>query len=146
MMTFSRVSTFQLLESLRSAGPDKFDILLIPPFTQERHMDTFEGKMKELIPVNRIERWRLYDYEKGGCICKTCPSYTICAQGSGESLFCLLGMSFRCIREAKGCHCPGCVVYEEYGLTKKEYCMLGSEKEQRWEASVGRTQTIINPG
>ncbi|NTU99721.1 MAG: DUF2769 domain-containing protein [Methanoregulaceae archaeon] len=101
-------------------------------------MDTFEGKMKELVPVNRMERWRLYDYEKGGCLCKTCQSYTMCAQGNGESLFCLMGMSFRCIREAKGCLCPGCVVHAEYGMNSSEFCMKGSEKEQRWETGLAR--------
>jgi hypothetical protein len=99
-------------------------------------MDTFEGKMKELMPVNRMERWRLYDYEKGGCLCPTCRSYTICSQGNGESLFCLMGMSFRCIRENKGCVCPDCVVHAEYGLANKEYCMIGSERDQRWDKGL----------
>jgi len=101
-------------------------------------MDTFEGKMKELMPVNRMERWRLYDYEKGGCLCPTCRSYTICSQGNGESLFCLMGMSFRCIRENKGCVCPECVVHAEYGLSSKEYCMIGSERDQRWEKGLNQ--------
>jgi hypothetical protein len=57
----------------------------------------------------------------------------MCSQGNGESLFCLLGMSFRCIREGKGCFCPGCIVREEYGMNFSEFCTKGSEKDQRWE-------------
>jgi hypothetical protein len=96
-------------------------------------MDKFEECMKQLLPMNKQERWNLYDGLKGACICQSCPNYTLCAQGNGEVLFCLMGMSFRCIREDKGCICPGCSLFPEYGLTKKEYCMRGSEKDQRWE-------------
>jgi hypothetical protein len=28
-------------------------------------------------------------------------------------------------------------VYIEYGMTRKDYCMKGSEKEQRWEKGLG---------
>ena len=100
-------------------------------------MDTFEGKMKELLPVRKEERWRVYDRAKGTCICPSCPSYSMCSQGNGEVLFCIMGMSFRCIREDKGCTCPQCQVYSELGLSKKDYCMKGSEKDQRWEKVFG---------
>ncbi|HPD09735.1 MAG TPA: DUF2769 domain-containing protein [Methanoregulaceae archaeon] len=115
-----------------------FDIL--PPPTRSTGdftMDTFEGKMKELLPVRKEERWSAYDRAKGACICPSCPSYSICAQGNGEVLFCILGMSFRCIREDRGCTCPQCTVYQELGLSGKDFCMKGSEKDQRWEKGLG---------
>jgi len=100
-------------------------------------MDTFENKMKELLPVKKEERWKKYDSEKGACICPSCPSYNACAEKNGESLFCILGMSFHCIRDDLGCICPGCSLYIEYGMTRKDYCMKGSEKELRWEKGLG---------
>jgi len=99
-------------------------------------MDAFEGKMKELLPVSKEVRWEACDRAKGACICPSCPSYSICAQGNGEALFCILGMSFRCIRKDRGCSCPQCPVYLELGLSKKDYCMKGSEKDQRWEKGL----------
>jgi hypothetical protein len=100
-------------------------------------METFENKIKELLPLKKEERWKRYDAEKEACACPSCPTYNSCAEKSGESLFCLLGMSFHCIRDDRGCICPGCPVYIEYGMTKKDYCMKGSEKEQRWEKGLG---------
>jgi hypothetical protein len=100
-------------------------------------MDKFEEIMKQLLPMNKQERWKLYEGLKTACTCPLCPSYNICSQGNGEVLFCLLGMSFRCIREDRGCTCPGCPIYPEYGLSKKDYCMKGSEKDQRWEKMPG---------
>jgi hypothetical protein len=86
------------------------------------------------LPVRKEERWKVYDRARGACIC---PSYTLCSQGNGEVLFCILGTSFRCIREDKGCTCPKCPVYQELGLSKKDFCMKGSEKDQRWEKGLG---------
>ena len=100
-------------------------------------METFENRMRELLPVRKEERWKRYEKEKGDCVCPSCPTFTACAEKSGETLFCLLGMSFHCIREDRGCICPGCPLYIEYGMTRKDYCMKGSEKELRWEKELG---------
>jgi len=87
--------------------------------------------------VKKEERWKVYDRAGGACIYSSCPSSTRCAQGNSEVLFCIVGMSFRWFRDDAGCTCPKCPVYSELGLSKKDYCMKGSEKDQRWEKVVG---------
>jgi hypothetical protein len=52
-------------------------------------------------------------------------------------MYCLLGMSFGCVRDDRGCICPGCPIYIEHGMMKKDFCMKGSEKDLRWEMEVG---------
>jgi len=100
-------------------------------------MDTFENQMKEIAAIKKQERWKIYDGKKGACVCPSCPSYNTCADKGDEVLFCILGMSFKCIRDDLGCICPGCALYPEYGLSKKDYCMKGSEKDQRWDERAG---------
>lgn len=64
----------------------------------------------------------------GLCICAMCPSYTNCNE---EIAFCLAptGRS-ACIREEKGCLCPGCAVLEKEGLQHVYYCIRGTETDQ----------------
>lgn len=58
------------------------------------------------------------------CICRRCPSYLDCRE---EIAFCIAGKS-KCIREEKGCLCPGCPVQGKMGFKHAYYCTRGSEK------------------
>lgn len=100
-------------------------------------MDTFEQRTRELLPLKKEERWKRYDSIKEACLCSSCPSFTGSAEKNGEILYCLLGMSFGRIRDDRGCICPGCPIYIEHGMMKKDFCMKGSEKDLRWEMEVG---------
>ena len=100
-------------------------------------MDTFENQMKDITAKKKQDRWKIYDERKDACVCPSCPSFNTCADKGLEVLFCIFGMSFACIREDQGCICQGCSLYHEYGLAKKDYCMKGSEKDQRWDERFG---------
>jgi len=100
-------------------------------------MDTFEQRTRALLPLKKEERWKQYDSIKEACLCSSCPSFTGSAEKNGETLYCLLGMSFGCIRDDRGCICPGCPIYIEHGMMKKDFCMKGSEKDLRWEMEIG---------
>lgn len=79
------------------------------------------------------------------CRCKFCPSYSFgCLMKAApqmtkifltpgknlqgetqvENLFCAFAPS-RCIKEKKGCKCPGCPVHKKYNLDKIYYCFGG---------------------
>ena len=64
----------------------------------------------------------------GLCICRMCPSFAECNE---DIAFCLepAGRS-RCIKEEKGCLCPGCPVLEQEGLQHVYFCIRGSETDQ----------------
>lgn len=96
-------------------------------------MDTFENRMGELAGMKKEDRWERYERQKAACACPSCPTFNACAEKHGESLFCLLGMSFHCVRDDRGCICPGCPHYIDHGMTRKDFCMKGSEKDLRWE-------------
>jgi hypothetical protein len=64
------------------------------------------------------------------CICPRCPTYTPCAGGARERLYCVVGRSPRCITEDLGCICPTCPVTEELGLKHLTFCLEGAEAEQ----------------
>ena len=76
------------------------------------------------------------------CSCKFCPSYSLgCLlkatpsmtkvfltgmekETHVESLFCAFEPS-TCIKQKKGCKCPGCPVHKKYNLDKIYYCLGG---------------------
>ena len=70
------------------------------------------------------------------CICGKCPTFNSCAKDAGEGLYCAYGTSFHCITEVKGCFCPGCPVTPQLGLKHQGYCLMGSEKSQRYDAMI----------
>ncbi len=74
---------------------------------------------------------------EGKCLCPGCPTYTECAKGAGELMYCLNGQSFHCITEDLGCVCPACPLTEELGLLNLTFCLLGSETSQRMEQKTG---------
>jgi hypothetical protein len=79
------------------------------------------------------------------CRCKFCPSYPFgCLLKAApkmtkvflipngpkkethvESLFCAFEPS-NCVKEKKGCNCPGCPVFKKYQLDKNYFCLGGA--------------------
>jgi hypothetical protein len=49
-------------------------------------------------------------------------------KGNDEHLFCSRGKS-TCDIEKKGCNCPTCPVWKEYGLNDFFYCEKGAAKK-----------------
>ncbi|OPX69643.1 MAG: hypothetical protein A4E38_01612 [Methanoregulaceae archaeon PtaB.Bin108] len=98
--------------------------------------DPFEAFIRDLKGHRKEERWKLYDTFKRSCCCPDCPSYNECAKGDQELLYCVLGMSIRCIREDRHCTCPECPLYSLLGLTGKDFCMKGSEAAIRFERTI----------
>lgn len=62
------------------------------------------------------------------CLCAMCPSFVACGEDIAYC-FTAKGKS-TCIREEKGCLCPGCPVLEEEGFQHVYYCTRGNESEQ----------------
>ena len=74
------------------------------------------------------------------CLCMGCPSYTAKCKIKNypinmvklmdgldkvehfEKMFCAFGKS-NCISENKGCLCEQCDVYNEYNLSREDYCL-----------------------
>ena len=66
----------------------------------------------------------------GLCICRMCPSFVDCNE---EIAFCLADTTKSvCIKEEKGCLCPGCPVQEEENFQHVFYCTRGSQTEQSY--------------
>ncbi|MBS3163530.1 DUF2769 domain-containing protein [Candidatus Woesearchaeota archaeon] len=63
----------------------------------------------------------------GKCICPECPSFVECRQLA----FCFkkVGKS-KCIKEEKGCLCPGCPVQAKMNFKHAYYCTRGCEEDQ----------------
>jgi hypothetical protein len=82
------------------------------------------------MPSKKIRRNEMMDKNRGTglCLCRMCPSFVACNE---EIAFCLsaTGKS-ACIREEKGCLCPGCPVLDEEGFRHVYYCTRGSETDQ----------------
>ncbi len=57
------------------------------------------------------------------CICASCPSYP----GDDPVSYCARGKSSKSIQRIT-CTCPGCPVWEEYGLTMTYFCADGREE------------------
>lgn len=92
--------------------------------------DVFEQKMEALNKMPEDELNQFLEKEKESCICKDCSTYDSCMQGIMEGLYCALGKS-PCVVHEQECICPGCPLYEEYGMTYNKYCIKGSEAELR---------------
>jgi hypothetical protein len=45
-------------------------------------------------------------------------------------MFCFEGKS-KCIVSSKGCHCPGCPIKADFGLTNIYFCLNGKEQDIR---------------
>ncbi len=78
------------------------------------------------------------------CRCKFCPTYSLgcllkatpqitkvflmpngpAKAEKVENMFCAYGVS-NCIKEKKGCKCPGCPIFKKYQLDKMYYCLGG---------------------
>ena len=103
---------------------------------EEMTADAFVTTMKSLMTMPGAQVQAKVAELGKMCICGTCPTYNNCAKVAGESLFCYHGTSFNCISEAKGCMCPGCPVTKPLGLKYQAYCIMGTEKAQRFDAMI----------
>ena len=98
--------------------------------------DTFVKTSRQLMsmPKNQV-MGKLAELSKM-CICGKCPTFNACAKDAGEGLYCAHGTSFHCVTEGKGCLCPGCPVTAPLGLKHQAYCLMGTEKAQRFDAMI----------
>jgi hypothetical protein len=103
-------------------------------------MDKFEQMMKDVKGMSAAEMTKELEKYKNVCICPKCPTHNKCAKNANEILFCLVGKSFMCISEDKGCICPTCPNTPEFGLKNKSFCMKGAEKAQRYEHALWGTK------
>ncbi len=94
-------------------------------------MDKFVEAMQMMAKMTDEEKMKAIGANKALCICGGCPSYNDCAKESGELLYCSLGASPNCIKEAPVCICSGCPVTSKMGLKNLNFCIKGSEKDQR---------------
>lgn len=99
-------------------------------------MDKFEQTMDGIRKKTPKEQADTVADLKSKCPCPTCPTYNTCASKAGEKLFCVLGKSFMCISEDKGCACPQCPIGKEVGLKYQKFCLRGSEMAQRYEHTI----------
>jgi hypothetical protein len=95
-------------------------------------MDKFDQTVKSLMAVSLRERTTKIETLKSMCPCPGCPTYNACAKNAKEMLFCLIGKSFHCITQDKGCICPSCPLAKDAGITLDRFCLKGSEFEQRY--------------
>jgi hypothetical protein len=98
--------------------------------------DPFVRTMKQMMTMPKDQVMKKVGELNKMCICGSCPTYTSCAKNAGESMFCAHGTSFHCITENKGCVCPTCPVTKPLGLKHQAYCMMGTEKAQRFDAMI----------
>lgn len=99
-------------------------------------MDKFDQTMEGISKKTKKEQADIVADLKSRCPCPTCPSYNNCALKAGENLFCVLGKSFMCISQDKGCFCPQCPIAKEVGLKYHDFCFKGSEMAQRYEHTI----------
>jgi len=56
--------------------------------------------------------------------CGTCPTHEDCKEG--EYLFCSVGAGQSCETiTQRGCNCPECEVWMNYGLSERYFCIQG---------------------
>ena len=102
-------------------------------------MDTFEKTMESIAKKTPQEQADLIADFKAKCPCGGCPTYTVCASKAKEKLFCVVGKSFMCISDDKGCICPTCPIGRDVGLKYQKFCLKGSEMAQRYENTIWGT-------
>jgi hypothetical protein len=110
------------------------------PKKEMENMDKFEEMMQTVKKMSPAEMTKEMEKYKDVCICPKCPTHNKCAKNANEILFCLVGKSFMCISEDKGCNCPTCPAKAEFGLKHKSFCMKGAEKAQRYESALWGTK------
>ena len=93
-------------------------------------MDEFEESMATQARMSKTDSRKLEKQNKEKCLCPTCPTYADCAKKKKELMFCFEGKS-NCIVSSKGCHCPGCPIKADFGLTNIYFCLNGKEQDIR---------------
>jgi hypothetical protein len=102
-----------------------------------QYQPTKNGRKSQSKPKNLFDRFIdykndilrfMHDFKVPQCMCGLCSTYIECRE---ETVFCLstTGKS-KCIKEEKGCLCPGCPVHEKMGFKYVYYCIRGDEKDQ----------------
>ncbi len=94
-------------------------------------MDKFEETMQMMSTMTEDQKMKAIGELKPLCICGRCPSYNDCAKEKRELLYCSVGASQTCIKEAEVCICGSCPVTPKMGLKNQYFCTHGSEKELR---------------
>jgi len=95
-------------------------------------MDTFDTRILELGDKSGPEQAIAISSMKKVCTCPRCPTHTTCAKNAQENLFCIMGRSFHCISDNKGCLCPVCPLFLQLGLSADAYCLRGAELSVRY--------------
>ena len=103
---------------------------------EEMTEDTFIKTTKSVKTMPKEQVKAKFEELVRMCICGKCPTYNSCAKDAGEDFYCLHGTSFHCITAIDGCLCPGCPVTPLLGLKHQAYCLMGSEKSQRFDAMI----------
>lgn len=94
-------------------------------------MDKFAEAMGKMSEMSEEQYNTIIDMEKKRiCICRTCPSFNQCMNGSKEALFCILGKS-SCEIDFVECKCSECPAHNKFDMRHGSYCVGGSEEEQR---------------
>jgi hypothetical protein len=104
--------------------PERYDRVVMTT------MDKFGEMMKNMMAMSEADRNAIMAKNKTLCICGGCPTYTDCAKGKKESLFCANGRSV-CKLPMKACICTTCPITPMLGLTHTHFCIRGTEKDQR---------------
>jgi hypothetical protein len=73
-------------------------------------LNTWIKTMERIARKTPQEQADLIAHFKTRCPCGGCPTYTGCTSGAREKLFCVVGRSFMCISQDKGCICPTCPI------------------------------------
>jgi hypothetical protein len=103
-------------------------------------MDTFDTKILERGNKSGPEQAIAISSMKKVCTCPRCPTHTACAKNAQENLFCIMGRSFHCISDNKGCLCPVCPLYPQLGLSADTYCLRGAEPSVRYVKHILQRQ------
>lgn len=97
--------------------------------------DAFVRTQKQLMTLPKEQAKEKIGELMKMCNCPNCPTYTECAKNAKEGLFCAMGQSF-CNTENKGCICATCPVHKQLELKYQAFCLMGSEKDQRFDAMI----------
>ena len=83
-----------------------------------------------MVKMSDEEKMKAVEMNKSLCICGGCPSYNDCAKDKGEALYCSLGASPDCIKEASICICGRCPVHRKWGLKTSTFARKDLRKSK----------------
>ncbi len=73
------------------------------------------------------------------CLCPGCPTYNSdpCPNKKNERIYCSIGLT-DCKLQQKGCICPDCQNFKEYGLKVGYFCVKGEAMQDGNPAQMGK--------